>query len=210
MNLKNRSGLPFIADVAVTRISIRSQPCLLIAVHDIDEISRAHRAIAEINRKLRLLSSITRHDILNRIMVTSYYSEIIRDKLPQGEMQKWFEAINRASSEIQALIEFTGQYQEIGSCSPVWQTLSSTLRTRQIQELARGILLIFSPDQYKIYADQMHVKVIYNLVENSTRHGTNLTTIRIRMYEEQGELVIRYEDDGGGLASNEKKKIFEK
>lgn len=210
MNLKNRSGQPFIADVAITRISIRTQPCLLIAVHDIDEISRAHRAIAEINRKLRLLSSITRHDILNRIMVTSYYSEIIRDTLPPGEIQKWFEAINQASSEIQTLIEFTGQYQEIGSSAPVWQVLSSILRTRQIQELTRGVHLTFSPDQYEIYADQMLVKVIYNLVENSIRHGTNLKTIRISMHEDQGDLVIWYEDDGGGIATGEKKKIFEK
>ncbi|MDD1729972.1 MAG: PAS domain S-box protein, partial [Methanospirillum sp.] len=177
MNLKKQNGMPFVAEVAITRILISSHPCLLIEIHDIDEISRANKAIAEINHKLRILSSITRHDILNRTMITSFYSEMIRDQLPAGRLREQFEAINQASSEIQALIEFTGYYQDIGSSAPVWQRIIPILESREIQGILQGITLTWSNDQYTIYADQMLVKVIYNLVENSVRHGQDLSRI---------------------------------
>ena len=53
-------------------------------------------------------------------------------------------------------------------------------------------------------------KVIYNLVENSVRHGQNLTSIRLTSHEEAGDLIIWYEDDGGGIVKEEKEKAFEK
>jgi len=210
MNLKSRTGMEFIAEVAITLIFIRSQPCMLIEIHDIDEISRAHKAIAEINNKLRILSSITRHDILNRIMVTSYYSETIANELPEGRLKKQFEVINQASSEIKALIEFTAHYQDIGSAAPVWQTLDPILRLRKIQGLLKDVTMTWNHDEYEIYADRMLVKVIYNLVENSVRHGKNLSVIIISSHYQQGELVILYEDNGGGVAAEEKEKVFEK
>ena len=42
-------------------------------------------------------------------------------------------------------------------------------------------------------------KVMYNLVENSVRHGQGLSSIRLSCYEESVTMIILYEDDGGVL-----------
>jgi len=210
MSFQNRNGTPFIAEIAISRIYIRSEPCFLIQIHDIDEIRRAHDAVAQVNHKLKILSSITRHDILNRIMVTSFYNEEVRNNVANEKLRKQLDVVSQATGEIQTLIEFTGQYQDLGATAPTWHNISTILKYRVIQGLVEGITLTSHLDDIEIYADRMLEKVLYNLVENSVRHGQNLTSITFTYHEEGGEMVIWYKDNGGGIADDEKEKVFEK
>ena len=47
------------------------------------------------------------------------------------------------------------------------------------------------------------------LIENAVRHGGILTIIRFPWYEQKGVLTITCEDDGIGIAADEKERIFE-
>jgi PAS domain S-box-containing protein len=210
MNLVRQNGVPFIADVAISRIIIQSKPCLLIQIHDIDEIRRAHDAITQVNNKLKILSSITRHDILNRIIVTSAYSEMILEEITDETLRKRLDAIKQVTHEIQNLIEFTGQYNDLGATIPEWQKIEYILNYRLIQGLLSGIELTSDLAGLEIYADRMLEKVMYNLIENSVRHGQNLTRICLTSHEKARDMVILYEDDGGGLIVDEKEKAFKK
>jgi len=51
---------------------------------------------------------------------------------------------------------------------------------------------------------------MYNLVENSRRHGENVTAITIESAIEGDTLVISYSDNGGGVEEKEKELIFKK
>ncbi len=210
MHLAKRNGVPFIAEVAISRIIIQSEPCLLIQIHNIDEIRRAHDAVTQVNNKLKILSSITRHDILNRIMITSAYSEMIKEKVTDEVSRRRLDAIRQSSNEIQALIEFTGLYQNLGDVAPDWQQIDIILKRREIQGLLKEVLLTSDLGNLSIYADLMLEKVVYNLVENSIRHGHNLDCIKLSCHEWEGNMVIWYEDNGGGIADAEKEKAFEK
>lgn len=210
MELLKGSGSPFIAEVAVSRIAVNDEQCFIVQIHDIDEIRKAHKAISQVNNKLKILSSITRHDILNRNMVTSVYSEMLLEDVKDPDAQRKLFAIRQSSDEIKNLIEFTGQYQNIGETVPTWQVLEQLFTLRPIQGFLSGINLTLDMEGIEIYADKMLVKVIYNLVENSVRHGKKITTISLSSHEESGNLVIWYEDDGGGISPEEKEKSFDK
>ncbi|HWQ66904.1 MAG TPA: PAS domain S-box protein [Methanospirillum sp.] len=210
MILVKRTGVPFIAEVAISRIIIQSEPCLLIQIHDIDEIRRAHDAVAQVNKKLKILSSITRHDILNRIMVTSFYCGELKSAITDETGLKKLETMKKASDEIRSLIDFTGLYQDLGVTDPSWQRVESVLKAQAIQGLVSHIQCQSDLNGIEIYADQMLEKVLYNLVENSVRHGQGLTTIRLTCSEEGRDLSIWYEDDGGGIVAADKGKIFNK
>lgn len=210
MKFVNQSGNQFIAEVTVSSITIQSNPCLIIQIHDIDEIRRAHEAFAQINNKLNILSSITRHDILNRVMVTSFYSEELKKAVTDPKLQNDANKIKISSNEIRDLIEFTRQYQDLGAVAPDWQNVEKILKIREIQGLLKGVTLTSELGGLQIYADMMLEKVIYNLIENSVRHGQNLTQIRLSCHEKAANLVIWYEDDGGGIIQNEKEKAFKK
>ncbi|MBP2132729.1 K+-sensing histidine kinase KdpD [Methanomicrobium sp. W14] len=53
-------------------------------------------------------------------------------------------------------------------------------------------------------------KVIYNIFENSLRHGKNTTEIRISFSLKENCGVMFIEDNGEGVADNMKKAVFEK
>jgi len=210
ITLISKKGIPFVSELTISTIMIRGNPCIMLQIHDIDEIRRAYDAVAQVNNKLKILSSITRHDILNRVMVTSAYSNIIMGEIKDEKLKKSLEAIYQSSSEIQALIEFTAHYQDLGETTPSWQNINQIMNKHPIEGLLKGIAYTSTLGDLNIYADPMLEKVMYNLVENSVRHGKKLTIIKLSSHEEAGDMIILYEDDGGGIIEDEKEKVFNK
>lgn len=211
MTIRNGYGNPFTADVSTSGIRIQNEPCLMIQIHDIDEIRKAHNAVSQVNQKLQILASVTRHDILNRVMVISAYSEFMKEDVTDAETKKRVAAIIKSSDEIRNLINFTREYQELGSTEPAWQSLDQIISAPLFRNMMAGISLESSLTGLEIYADRMLEKVLYNLIENSMRHGVSLTTITLTSHPQpNGDMMIWYEDDGGGIVPEEKDKVFKK
>ena len=205
-----RMNLPIIAEVAWSRLLIHGEPCLLIQIHDNSEIRKAHDAAQKANNKLNILSSITRHDILNRVMIASLYSDEIKESVSDPTILKYLNTILQASADIEHLISFTKEYQDLGTSAPAWQQVQSVFRQSSILNLAKDIRIESDMGRLEIYADLMLEKVLYNLVENSVRHGLNLSTIRIAYGIIDNDCILTYEDDGGGVPEDDKVKIFER
>jgi len=172
------------------------------------ELEQVTFSLTETNKKLNLLSSITRHDILNMIQVISAVSDVILHETKEQDLEKKVKMIADAGKSIQTLIEFTREYEDLGQTAPVWQDITQTLQSRSITRLLSGITLITPDKPVEISADPMLSKVFFNLVENSIRHGGGISTIRVSAEAEGDELWIIYEDDGGGVPEEEKLLIF--
>lgn len=211
MNIMNGYGNPFTADVSFSPIRIRNEPCLIIQIHNIDDIRKAHNAVSQVNQKLKILASVTRHDILNRVMVISAYSDFIKEGITDPEMKKRIEAISKSSDEIRTLINFTREYQELNSAEPAWQSPDAILARPLLRNMIPGISPDSSLEGLEIYADRLLEKVFYNLIDNSFRHGADVSKISLSYHlQSNGELIILYEDDGGGVSPEEKTQIFKK
>lgn len=210
MTFTTRINIPIIAEVAWSQLLIHSEPCLLIQIHDISEIRKAHDAAQKANNKLNILSSITRHDILNRVMIASLYSDEIKESVSDPTLLKYLNTISQASADIEHLISFTKEYQDLGTSAPAWQQVQSVFSQPSIKSLAKDITIESDLGTLEIYADLMLEKVLYNLVENSVRHGQNLTIIRIAYGIVDNTCTLTYEDDGGGVPKGDKEKIFER
>ncbi|MCQ1539629.1 hypothetical protein FTO68_11685 [Methanocalculus taiwanensis] len=176
----------------------------IIILHDITIRRRAEKGLREANRQLSLLSSITRHDILNQITVVQGYIELSRDQIADSELSRYLGEMKRATDNIRYEIEFTRIYQDLGTQEPQWQEIDFILR------VPRTIRLSCECDGYAIYADPMLPKVFENLFDNALRHGGRVTEISVICGEVEGSLVIAVEDDGTGIAPEEKERIFER
>ena len=188
---------------------------VIINIYDITErkeyerdIERAYEAIKTAQTKLAILSSVTRHDILNRVMVISAYSEMLLGKCSEEKSLNQIKNMAIASKDIQHLIEFTREYQELGYKKPTWQQIPDIMNRRSIQSVLTGIDLSIHCDPVEIYVDPMLEKVLYNLVENSKRHGERVTAITISTEQAGEDLIVIYTDNGVGVAEEEKKLIF--
>ena len=84
------------------------------------------------NRKLLLLSSITRHDILNKLSGIYGYLGILRMKFPDPALADYISKLEDTTKKIQALIAETQVYQDLGTQEPKWQELDKIARDVQV------------------------------------------------------------------------------
>lgn len=177
---------------------------------DITRRKYIEEALQQANKKLNMLSSITRHDILNLIMAIRGYLELSEEIVKDPVLKKYMEKENQAVDSIQRQIEFTRYYQDIGVDEPKWQDAGKIVAKVSRQLNLPGITLENNVSGLEIFADPLIEKVFYNLIENSLRHGEHVTTITFSYSETGTGLLISYRDDGAGISEEYKKKLFQK
>ena len=182
----------------------------LLILRNITERKRAEMALDEANKKLNLLASITRHDILNQITALNCYLDLNAGIAGSSEEEACIEKEKQIIAVIQEQIGFTREYQNLGVELPLWQNLRDTLSRAVPQLDLRSIRLEIRVGQYEVYADPMLERVFYNLLDNSLRYGETLTAITIATEKRGDDLVVSCSDDGIGISTEDKKKLFTK
>lgn len=172
------------------------------------ELIRLQEASLVANKKLNLLSSITRHDILNQLTVIMGYLDLLSDRENDPELAVIVQKQMDAAGTIKRQIEFTRNYQDIGVKSPIWCNI------RSISDIISPNLdhtqISYSSDlkDLEIYVDPLFPLICENLIDNSLRHGEHVTEIRFKSEPTENGLVLIYEDDGVGIKDEEKEMIF--
>ncbi|MDD1716612.1 MAG: PAS domain S-box protein, partial [Methanolinea sp.] len=189
-------------------IEWRSKPhgeIIYAVARDITERKLIEESLKKTNRQLNLLSSITRHDINNMIMVILGYLELAEDQNKDPELIKFCTHVKSATQSIRDQIAFTRIYQDLGSQDPQWQDLEKILSQCNVPG---AITLDADVKGISVFADQMLEKVFFNLLDNSLRHGEHVTVIRIFATESEEGLKIVWSDNGIGIPADEKEKVF--
>lgn len=182
--------------------------CRMIILRDITESTKTHLALGEAGKKLNLLNSVTRHDILNQVAIIAGYAEIMRVSQEDLKGSDHLKKISDAADMVKNLIRFTATYQDLGVGDPVWLNIRDVVQ--------RAFLTIHPPESIFleidtdliIFADMLLEKVFFNLMDNSLRHGGEITRISVSSQERDGGIILVYEDDGCGIEQEFKTRIF--
>lgn len=195
-------------EIGMAEVIWEDQPALLLLIMDVTKQKIAQDALMQSNKKLNLLSSITRHDVLNQITILLAYLDILKKKNRDLELEPFITKQVEATQSIRSQIIFTKEYQDIGVKEPIWQNLGKTIKS--VKENSKVEFVEWNNELYsiEIYADPLFEKVFSNLIVNSLMHGEKVTTIKFSSKEIQDKLMIIYEDDGKGISDKDKKKIF--
>jgi PAS domain S-box-containing protein len=176
---------------------------------DITERKQVEEALHHANNKLNLLSSITRHDINNQLTVLQGYLTLIEQKQSDPVLNNYLQKAATAAERISSMIQFTKEYENIGVHAPIWQDCHTLLTTAAKQaSLGHVELKNDLPSGTEVFADPLIVKVCYNLMDNAVRYGGKITTIRFSVENYNGDHVVVCEDNGVGVPTEEKEKIF--
>ena len=191
-------------------ITIQGKSYFYSIIHDITERKQAEEALALASKKLNLLSSITRHDILNQLTVLRGYIDLSGEMLHDPEkLREFLEKEERAAATIEEQITFTKEYQEMGVSAPSWQNVNAKLKKAQKQFLMRDVRVEVDCINLEVYADPLFEKVFYNLIDNALRYGGDgMKAIRVHCQESNTGLVITCEDNGVGITQEDKKRLF--
>jgi len=170
-------------------------------------------ALYEANHKLSILSSITRHDIMNELSVILMCEDLMAmDGLPEegSRYNDYLALIFGATKKIERQILFTRDYDEMGMSVPSWNSVRS-LSDRAIRLLRPdGVAIHVRTGNVEVYADRMFEKVLHSLFENAIRHGNGVSEITVAFTEQDGHGVLTVRDNGRGVVPAEKKHIFER
>jgi len=177
---------------------------------DTTDLRMATEALLLANRKLNLLSDVTRHDILNLLNVLTGYLGLSHDLTDDPELLEYYRKEEEAVNGIQRYMAFTREYQDIGAAAPVWQEISGTAREAMAGLDTGEVTVEVQTGDLEVYADPLIVRVFTNLIDNSLRHGGGVTRIRIFSGVSDRGISIIYEDDGIGIPHTEKEKIFKR
>ncbi len=178
---------------------------------DITDRKRAEEALREANRKLGLLTSVTRHDISNQLLVIRGFLALLGEQLSNPAIAESYQRILSAADRISAMIRFTKEYENIGVDAPAWLDLRDLIR-EAVGEATIGKVQVTNdiPTGTEVFADPLIGKVFSNLLDNAIRHGEKVTAIRFSAYEDGDRLLVTCGDDGVGIPAGEKEKIFER
>jgi len=177
---------------------------------DIADQKRLESALAITNKKLNLMNSVTRHDVLNNITGLLGLVDMLGESGSPDDAQALITEIHNLIIKIKDQIIFTKDYQNVGVKAPQWQSLCEGIRKEASTIGMDGVQLHLPGCNAEIYADPFFSRVFYNLIDNSFRHGGTIRNISVETEVVQnGGLLIRYRDDGTGVSPDEKELIFD-
>ncbi|WP_181391494.1 PAS domain-containing sensor histidine kinase [Methanospirillum stamsii] len=175
-----------------------------------EELLRTQESFHQANRKLNLLNSITRHDILNQITALYAYLEFAREQVTDPSTLEYLEKAVESARMIHEQIAFTKLYQDIGVNAPLWQPVRQVI-SRVIRSIQTdSVTITMSLQNIEVYADPLLEKVFYTLIDNSIRHGNHVSHIHFSFKKTSNTLTIWYEDNGTGIEPDNKTRIFER
>jgi signal transduction histidine kinase len=173
--------------------------------------ARDEEAIRLANKKLNLLSSMTRHDIINQVTAVLGYVHLMETKgLPPEKMVRYLGKIEAVTTTIQRLIEFTRDYQDLGVRGPTWQQIDEDFWKAAVAFRDSGLTFTSDVEGVEIFSDQMLNKVFHNLIDNTIRHGEHARQCGLSYELDGDQLVLHYRDDGVGIPEEEKSLVFER
>ena len=157
-----------------------------------------------------MISSKIRHDMLNQLTAILGYLELSQDLITDKTLVDFFGKEQNAAERIREKLIFTREYQKIGQLEFDWTKLSS-LFTEAIGEAGCSRLPVQNSIQQnlKIFIDKTFKQAIIKILENIPTHATSATEIQISFLKSETGGVLIIEDDGAGIPSEHKKRIFE-
>ena len=196
--------------VKLQKLSIRGVDRVLSISRDTTELARFDQTMQDMNRRLKLLSGITRHDLLNQLMVLAGYLQLHKRALGEQASYPYLARVERSIEVIREQVEFTGAYEAMGTTSPKWQSIAKLIAVIPEGKEIKELVMTQKVKEMAILADPMLPKVFGNLLLNSIQHGKKVTRVEIDCQEVADGLILSYADDGVGISQESKCHVFEK
>lgn len=175
------------------------------------QLEQSRIAFETANRKLNLLSSITRHDIRNQLTALLGYLDLVRVRITDPETVALLKKEELAANNIVRQIDFTKNYEDLGVHAPIWQDVTRQIDAIRAESSLGAVTVTTKLDGIEVFADPLLEKVFQNLIDNTVRHGERVRNISLSLLPYAGKtLAVVYEDDGVGVHGEDKERIFEK
>jgi signal transduction histidine kinase len=182
----------------------------LIVGMDITERKEVENALHRVNANLNLVSSIARHDILNKLTVVNGSLSLLKNAISDKILLKYILNSETAMNAIKRQIEFTRDYKDMGMEKADWQDIALTIKEVLEDQDLRELPITRQLDNLEIFADPWLRRVFVNLLESLAHKETSPKSIQIYYSVSESGLSIFIKSDNGGIPADKKEKLFER
>ena len=137
------------------------------------------------------------------------YTDLAKSSITDPALLDYLTRSEIAAVAIRHQIEFTKEYENLGSSVPVWHDVAALVASARGQLDLDDVTLEDDVAGLSIYADPMFAKIITHLIDNALRHGgPDITRIRISGSVTPDGYILVCEDNGTGIPKKDKAAIF--
>lgn len=173
-------------------------------------IAELTEKIAFLQKKLQIVGSITRHDVLNQMTAIVGYNELLGMMVDDPKFRSFLEKEKFALTKIRRQFQFAKDYQNIAVDPLRWQNLRN-LTNRVSEDFdVKKVRIIADTGTASVLADPLFERVFHHIFDNALRHGETVTEIRISLQQAGSNGLLLVENDGAGIPAADKEKIFER
>jgi two-component system phosphate regulon sensor histidine kinase PhoR len=168
--------------------------------------------------KQTFVSNVT-HELKTPLTSIRGFAETLQDMNPNDEKYKEFlsiiereaERLNNLITDILLLseLEATGQPKKAQwvEVAPLVEEVTTLVRHQLKPEVKLQVGL---DNDLKVYFDSFQFRqIVLNLVSNAIKY-TDVGTVEIQMFEEQGRVILQVIDTGIGIPDSEQGRVFER
>lgn len=174
-------------------------------------IQNQQKELTLLNEKLRVVGSLTRHDVGNKLMAAKSNVYLLKKHTAdKPELDKYVNGIGDALGASDRIFEFSRLYEKIGSENPSDENVYECFN--------QAVLLMPNLSNVKVVnecqglivkADSLLKQIFHNFIDNSLKHGEKVALIRLHFTKEGDGVKLFYEDNGVGVPEANKSKLFE-
>jgi PAS domain S-box-containing protein len=175
-----------------------------------EELNRTMDQLVLVNEKLGVVGSLTRHDVRNKLSAVTGYAYLLKKKYKdQADIVEGLDKMEQAVKDSVKIFEFAKMYEQLGAEELTYIDVETKINEACV--LLSGSLpkIINECHGLTVLADSFLRQLFYNFIDNTRKYGKKTTAIRVH-YEKtkQDELQLIYEDDGIGISTENKSKLF--
>ncbi|HOJ95357.1 MAG TPA: hypothetical protein PK024_00745 [Methanospirillum sp.] len=178
--------------------------------HNYEELRTIQSALDLARKKLNLLNSLTFQDIQNALFSLNGYLTLTKEAITQEPLQTYLEKSLSQMQKIERVLHIAKQYQNLGFHPPKWQNVMETyvfaVSHLDMSEYERSIFL----EGLEVFADPLLEDAFFYLLENIKIHSGHATAYWFFYESSDNEVFLILEDNGKGIAWDQKNKIFER
>jgi signal transduction histidine kinase len=166
--------------------------------------------VAFLQKKLQIVGSITRHDVLNQLTAIVGYNELLGMMVDDPKFRSFLEKEKFALNKIRRQFQFAKDYQNIAVDPPRWQNIRN-LTNRVSEDFdMKQVRITADTGTAAVHADPLFDRVFHHLFDNALRHGETVTGIRISLQQTGSSGLLLVENNGVSIPATDKEKIFER
>ena len=175
-----------------------------------EELEQALVQLSLVNEKLGVVGSLTRHDVNNKLSAVSGYAYLLKKKhMDQPDVVDGLCKIEQAVLDSAKIFEFSKLYEKLGVEKLTYMDLCAVVDEAVALFTDLKFKVVNECQDRSVLADLFLRQMFYNFIDNTRKYGEKATTARVYCEEEEsGGLRLIYEDDGVGISTENKKKLF--